>query len=144
MKIPREVEIKKIGEEIYVGGKKGIQKARITGIDIENGEIKVKERKGEEVLKKMIEGVSKGYKTKMKINGVGYKAKVEDGKIKISVGYKDEKEVAIEGNVEIKVEGNQIVGKGDMKGELNQLMSRIEDVRAARKDKYKGKGIKKV
>ena len=144
MKIPREVEIKQIGEEIYVGGKKGIQKARILGVEITGGEIKVSERKGGEVLKKMIEGVSKGYKAKLKINGVGYKARVEHGEVKLSVGYKDEKVVKIEGKVEVKVQGNIITGKGDMKSELKQMMSRVEEVRAARKDKYKGKGLKEV
>ena len=142
MKIPREVEIKKIGEEIYVGGRKGNQKAKVEGVEIEGGQIKVGSKVGEEVIKKMIKGVEKGYKVKLKIKGVGYKAKVENGEVKLSVGYKDEKVVKLPEKVEVKVEGNQIIGESTMKEELAQSMRKIEEVRAARKDKYKGKGIK--
>lgn len=144
MKIGKEVKIEKIGDTIYVEGKGGIQKARILGVKKIGDTIEVGTERGEETIKKMIEGVSKGYKSKRKINGVGYKARVEGSEIKLSVGYKDEKAVEIPKTVTVKVEGNVIVGKGDMKEELNQLMSNIEDVRPGRKDKYKGKGIKRV
>lgn len=138
------MKIVQIGETIYVEGKNGIQKARVLGVRIEGDTIEVATQRGEDTIKNMIEGVSKGYKSKRKINGVGYKGRVEGSEIILSVGYKDEKSVEIPKTVSVKVEGSIIVGKGDMKEELNQLMSNIEEVRAGRKDKYKGKGIRKV
>lgn len=129
---------------IYVQGKLGIQKARIQGVTIEGDIIKTADKRGLDTIKKMIEGTTKGFRSKRKINGVGYKGVVEGTKIILSVGYKDDKEVAFPETVTIKVEGNQIIGRGDMKEELEQVMSRIEEVRAARKDRYKGKGIRKI
>ena len=54
----------------------------------------------------------------------------------------DEKVVKMPEEVEVKVEGNEIIGQSVMKEELAQSMRKIEEVRAARKDKYNGKGIK--
>lgn len=142
MKIPREIKIKKIGEDkIYVEGKLGIQKARIKGVEVKDDRVEVTTRKGEGVIKEMIEGVTKGYKAKMIIAGVGYKARVEGKKMKLSVGYKDEKEVDIKEKVEMKVEGNTIIARGTMLEEIGEMVSKVEKVRAGRKDKYKGKGI---
>lgn len=142
MRIPKGVEIKKIGEkEIYVKGKLGVQKARIEGVEIEEGEIR---GKGREVIKRMIEGVREGYKGKIRIEGVGYKAIEGKGEIRLSIGYKDEKRVKIPEGVEIKVKGNGtiITGKSGRYEEVRQTLSRIREERPARKDKYKGKGMK--
>jgi len=145
MRIPKGVEIRKIGEkEVYVRGEKGIQKAKIEGVEIKEGEVKVERGKGRGVIKRMIEGVSEGFKGKLKIEGVGYKAKEGKGEIRLSIGYKDEKVVRSPAGVEMKVKGNGtiITGKSEIYEELRQSLSRIREVRPARKDRYKGKGIK--
>ena len=147
MRIPKGVEIRKIGEKaVYVRGEKGIQKAKIEGVEIKEGEVKVERGKGRgfPVIKRMIEGVSEGFKGKLKIEGVGYKAKEGKGEIRLSIGYKDEKVVRSPAGVEMKVKGNGtiITGKSDIYEELRQSLSRIREVRPARKDRYKGKGIK--
>lgn len=142
MRIPKGVEIRKIGEkEIYVRGKGGMQKAIIEGVEIVEGEVR---GKGREIIKRMMEGVSEGFKGKMRIEGVGYKATEGKGEIRLSIGYKDEKVVKIPTGVEIKVKGNGtiITGKSEIYEELRQTLSKIREERPARKDKYKGKGIK--
>lgn len=141
MKIDKEVSIIKIADMIYVQGKLGVHKARIPGVTINGDIINTTEKRGLDTIKKMIEGTTKGFRSKRKINGVGYKGVVEESKIILSVGYKDDKFIDFPKTVSIKVEGNQIIGRSDMKEELAQIMSRIEEVRPGRKDRYKGKGI---
>ncbi len=141
MKIDKEVKLLKIEDMLYVEGKLGVQKARIQGVTIEGDIIRTTDKRSLDTIKKMIEGTSKGFKSKRKINGVGYKAVVDGSSIILSVGFKDDKVVEFPETVSIKVDGNLIIGHGPLKDELEQVMSRIEDVRAARKDRYKGKGI---
>lgn len=127
--------IRKIGEWIYVKGENGkVQKVRV-----QEGE----EVRTSEVVKKMEQGVTNGYKGVIKMVGVGYKAEEKKGKIQVSVGYKEPKEIKKIEGVEIKISGNGtiIVGKSSKKMELRQYLSKIEMMRPARKDKYKGKGV---
>jgi large subunit ribosomal protein L6 len=144
MRIPKGIDIKKVGENaIYVRGKLGIQKAIVEGVEIEGTEIRVENAAGREVIKRMIQGVSTGYKGKVKIHGVGYRATEGQGEVKLNIGFKDEKLVKMNDGVEIKITGNGtvITGKSTMYEDLRQSLSRIVEVRPARKDRYKGKGI---
>lgn len=122
----------------------GIQKAIIEGVKVKGEEIEIGAGEGRETLRRMIQGVSSGYKGRLKINGVGYRAVAQEGKVKLTIGYKDEKEVKIGEGVKIEITGNGtiITGRSVRKEELQGTLSRIREVRAARKDKYKGKGIR--
>lgn len=145
MRIPRGVEVKKIGDKaIYVRGKLGNQKAIIEGVRIEGGEIKTETAEGREVVRRMIQGVSEGYKGKIKINGVGYKAVTAEGEVRLTIGYKDEKVVKMEEGVKIEITGNGtiITGRSARYEDMRSSLSKIVEVRPARKDRYKGKGIK--
>lgn len=144
MRIPKGIEVKKVGENaIYVRGKLGIQKAIVEGVVVEGSEIRVETAAGRETIKRMVQGVSTGYKGKVKIHGVGYRAMEGKGEVKLSIGYKDEKVVKISDGVEIKITGNGtiITGKSANYEELRQNLSKIVEIRPARKDRYKGKGI---
>ena len=128
---------------VYVAGIMGNQKALVEGeVSIEGELINVDRKEGEDVIKKMIKGVTTGYKEKLKIKGVGYKAKVDNGQVKLKVGYIDEKVVILPDTVSVKIEGNKIIGESTILEELAQSMRKIEEVRSARKDKYNRKGIK--
>lgn len=144
MRIPKGVEIRKIGEkEIYVRGEQGIQKAIVPGVEVIGERIEVESQIGRDVVKKMIQGVTTGYRGKIKIQGVGYRAREEKGEVGLTIGYKDEKIVKIPQGVEIKIEGNGTIirGKSGLYTELRQSLSKIVEKRPARKDRYKGKGI---
>lgn len=143
MRIPKGVEIKQIGTRIYVRGEKGIQKAIVEGIRIEGEEIKAETGEGREILRRMIQGVSEGYKGKIKITGVGYRGVEEGGKVKLTIGYKDEKIVKMDEGVKIEITGNgtKITGRSARYEDLKSNLSKIVEVRPGRKDRYKGKGI---
>lgn len=141
---PKDVDVIVVREnQVYVRGKQGSQKAIVEGVKIEGGEIKIESGEGREIIRRMIQGVTEGYKGRLKIQGVGYRAKLEEGKVKLTIGYKDEKEVKIGKGVGIEITGNGtiITGRSAIKTELRQTLGKIELVRPARKDKYKGKGI---
>lgn len=118
---------------MYVKGKLGIQKTRIKegAIVKEEGSIRIEDQKANKVLENMIEGVTTGYKERIRIKGVGYKAekilstlgqnkemgaKGELGRIELSLGYKDVKKVPLNPQVKIEISGNNTVieGKGTL------------------------------
>lgn len=113
---------------------------------------KVRVREGEEqrkreIKKEMIEGVTVGHKGMVRMKGVGYRAEIKEEGVAVYVGYSTAKRVRKVEGVEVKIGGGNgtvIIGKGGRKAEVRQYMSKIEEIRAARKDKYKGKGIEKV
>lgn len=145
MRIPRDVEVKIIrGKEVYIRGKLGCQKAIVEGVSLDGEEIRTETGEGREVIRRMIQGVKEGFKGRLKIQGVGYRAKEEGGKVKLTIGYKDEKVVKIGQGVSIEITGNGtvITGKSALNTELRQTLGKIVEVRPARKDRYKGKGIK--
>lgn len=110
--------------------------------------VRVKEgvQRTEEIKKEMIEGVTVGHKSMIRMKGVGYKAEIKGDRIAVYVGYREAKRVKKLKGIEIIVGGNGtvIVGKSARKGELREYLSKIEEIRPARKDKYKGKGIERV
>lgn len=99
---------------------------------------------GREVVRRMVQGVSEGYKGRLKIQGVGYRAKEEGEQLKLTIGYRDEKEVKKHPRVKIEITGNGtvITGRSGIKEELRGWMGKVEQIRPARKDRYKGKGIR--
>lgn len=132
IKIPEGVRIKRIGDSIYVEGPKGIQKIRVAG--------SVSEKKW---VQKMIQGVTIGYKGKLKIKGVGYKAENQDKGLIISLGYKNKRIMPKNDIVEYNISGNGTIieGKSAQYSQLRQNLTKIVEIRSAAKDKYKGKGV---
>lgn len=113
MKKPQGVEIKIVkGEEVYVKGPLGVKKAKIRGVREEGGEIRTEERATMKVIKQMIEGVTIGYKQKIKINGVGYKATKSVEGVEINLGYEEPRRVRIKKTVEIGITGNGTIIEG--------------------------------
>jgi large subunit ribosomal protein L6 len=107
--------------------------------------VRVKEGgRTEEIKKEMIEGVTVGHKGMIRMKGVGYRAEMKGDTIAVYVGYREAKRVKIKAGIEVTVGGGVIIGKSARKGELREYLSKIEEIRPARKDKYKGKGIERV
>ncbi len=112
--------------------------------------VRVKEggaQRTEEIKKEMIEGVTVGHKGMIRMKGVGYRAEMKGDTIAVYVGYREAKRVKKKAGIEVTVGGGNgtvIIGKSARKGELREYLSKIEEIRPARKDKYKGKGIERV
>ncbi|MDP2952461.1 MAG: 50S ribosomal protein L6 [Chloroflexota bacterium] len=89
----------------------------------------------------MVEGVSKGFRKTLEINGVGYRAQKAGEKITLQVGYSQPKEMVPPPGISLEVEGtNRIHVVGIDKELVGETAARLRRVRPP--DPYKGKGIK--
>lgn len=129
IKIRPEISIKKSGDELMVIAK---GKSRITnplhGLT-------------RSLLANMVEGVTEGFQKTLELHGVGYRAALEGGNLKISVGFSHPVIVeAVEG-IEFQVEGNNVVKiLGADKQLVGQTAAKIREIK--KPEPYKGKGIR--
>ncbi len=88
-------------------------------------------------------GVSEGFSRQLEIVGVGYRAKVDKGKLELSLGYARPIVYKIPGDIEIVLEKPTLITvKGIDKQRVGQVS---EEIRSFRKpDPYKLKGIRYV
>ncbi len=86
-------------------------------------------------------GVAEGFVKKLEIVGVGYKAKTENGKLEINVGYSKPISYVIPEGVEITIEkATMLTIKGISKQKVGQVAHEIKSFRPP--DPYKLKGIR--
>lgn len=93
------------------------------------------------LLANMVVGVTEGFRKRLVINGLGYRAIQQDEAIVLQVGYSHSVTVAPPPGVSITVEqgGRSIVVEGNDKEAVGELAARIRAVR--KPEPYKGKGI---
>jgi large subunit ribosomal protein L6 len=94
------------------------------------------------LINNMVKGVTQGYEKRLKIEGIGYMARLDSKKaVVLTVGYANAIEMAPPAGVTVEVpDQTTIVVKGADKQAVGQFAA---EVRAARKpEPYKGKGIR--
>jgi len=94
------------------------------------------------LLRTLLIGVSKGYRRKLRLVGVGYKASIANNNLILKLGYSHEVSYSIPEDVQIqcsKNKGTLIVLKGKELHRVCQVASEIRSLRIP--DSYKGKGI---
>ncbi len=94
------------------------------------------------LINNMVKGVNEGFEKKLEINGVGYRAKVQGGKIVLNVGFSHPVEFQLPAGVSAAVEGNIITISGIDKQLVGEVAAQIRRIR--KPEPYKGKGIKYV
>ncbi len=157
IEFPEAVKIHREASLIKVEGPRGALSMTVPSgieVNIEQGAITVKsvsENRKEiayhglvrTLLMNMVTGVSKGFEKGLEISGVGYRAEVKDGVVKILLGYSNPVEYVIPKGIDIKVDKqvNIVVGGID-----KELVGRVAaEIRSLKKpEPYKGKGIKYV
>jgi large subunit ribosomal protein L6 len=92
------------------------------------------------LINNMVEGVTKGYEKRLKIEGIGYQAKIDKKAVVLMVGYANQIVKMPPDGVTVECpDANTIVIKGADKQKVGQFAA---EVRAVRKpEPYKGKGI---
>ena len=92
------------------------------------------------LIKNMVEGVTKGYEKRLKIEGIGFQAKLDKKSVVLMVGYANQIiKTPPEGVTAEVPDPNTIVIKGADKQAVGQFAA---EIRASRKpEPYKGKGI---
>ena len=93
------------------------------------------------LIANMVEGVIKGFEKKLKIEGIGYQARIDKKNLVLTVGYANAIEMTPPEGVTVELpDRTTIVVRGADKQKVGQFAA---EVRASRKpEPYKGKGIR--
>ena len=156
--IPAGVTVTVNGQSISVKGPKGELSREIpAGITATVAEGKVVyERKDDSRLLRslhglsrtlcanMVEGVTKGYKKSLSIEGTGFKAQQQGEKLLLSLGFASPKEYAVPAGIKVTLEKDGVIVhvEGIDKELVGQAAARIRSFYPA--EPYKGKGVKYV
>jgi len=154
--IPEGVTVEVKAPTVTVKGKLGeLSRDIVNGInvEIENNTINVTRADDSRKLRSchglsrtlifnMIEGVSKGYKRDLTIEGTGFKAVNKGEVLSLNLGFANAKEYVIPKGITVTVDGNgvKLAVEGISKELVGQAAARIRSYYPA--EPYKGKGIK--
>jgi large subunit ribosomal protein L6 len=155
--IPDSVEVRLKDDELHVKGPRGELSHRIPRgiqVSVEDGQILVQRESDHRqhralhgltrtLIANMVTGVTDGFKKRLEIVGVGYRADVEGGKLKLSLGFSHPVIYPIPADIKISVERNLIIEvEGIDKQRVGQVAAEIRGFRPP--EPYKGKGIRYV
>ena len=88
----------------------------------------------------MVEGVSKGFEKKLEIEGIGYRAALDQGALQISIGFSHPVRVDPPAGISFSVDKNTVTISGIDKELVGDTAASIRHVRPP--EPYKGKGIR--
>src|SRR5665213_1185291 len=154
--VPGGVDVKVGDADVHVKGPKGELHQRIlvqvVSVKVEDGKVLV-ERKGDgkpyrsahgltrTLIANMVEGVSKGFRKSLEIQGVGYRAAKSGEKLNLTLGYSHPVVYAAPKGITLSVEGqNKIHVDGIDTQQVGQVAAEIRALRAP--EPYKGKGVR--
>jgi len=128
--IPEEILVKKEDNKIIVSlRKKSKKSSAFWGLT-------------RALLQNQIIGVSKGFEKKLEIQGVGYKAFLENGKfLKLEVGFSHPVRIEIPQGIEVSITKETLVTiSGIDKQKVGEFAAKIKKIKPV--EPYKGKGIR--
>lgn len=154
--VPNGVNVTLNDGEVHVKGPKGELSqsilAQVVNVKLEDGKVLV-ERKGDAkahrsahgltrtLIANMIEGVSKGFRKSLEIQGVGFRAAKAGEKLNLSLGFSHPVVFDPPKGIALSVEGtNKIHVEGIDKQAVGQVAAEIRGLRPP--EPYKGKGIR--
>lgn len=154
--VPNGVDVKLGDGEVVVKGPKGELRqhilSQVVDVKLEDGKVVV-ERKGDAkphrsahgltrtLISNMVEGVSKGFRKSLEIQGVGYRAAKAGEKLNLSLGYSHPVVFEAPKGITLSVEGtNKIHVEGIDKQMVGQVAAKIRGLRPP--EPYKGKGVR--
>jgi len=93
------------------------------------------------LIANMVEGVTKGFEKKLKIEGIGYQARMDKKKLVLTVGYANAIEMTPPDGVAVELaDPTTILIRGADKQKVGQFAAEVRRVR--KPEPYKGKGIR--
>jgi len=154
--VPSGVNVTLGESEVTVKGPKGELRqdilTQVVAVKLEDGKVIV-ERKGDgkphrsahgltrTLISNMVEGVSKGFRKSLEIQGVGYRAAKAGEKLNLSLGYSHPVVFEAPKGITLSVEGtNKIHVEGIDKQQVGQVAAKIRGLRPP--EPYKGKGVR--
>lgn len=155
--IPKEVKVELNNNKIKVSGERGTLEINIhpdIQVKIEEDKIYISRPSdgrfyrslhglSRALINNMVKGVSSGFEKILEIQGVGYRAVLENGKMVIQIGYSHPISIEPPKGIEFEVEKQKII---KVKGIDKQLVGETAaKIRLLRKpEPYKGKGIRYI
>ncbi len=91
-------------------------------------------------IKNMIDGVTRGYKKSLQIEGIGYKVAIVGDKLVFNLGFSHQVEVEIPAGIKVTAEKNNMTISGFDKELVGKFSAGLVDLR--KPEPYKGKGIR--
>jgi len=152
--IPEGTEIKIEGNEVVVKGPKGELSRQIRPeieVEMKEGQLWIKPKTETKRTKafwgltrslifNMVEGVAKGFEKKLIIEGLGFRASVENNDLVLHVGFSHPVIIKAPQGISFFVEKNIIKVSGIDKELVGQISAKIRKVKPP--EPYKGKGIR--
>jgi len=155
--VPPKVSVQINGRQVSVEGPKGkleLQLPPRTTAKLDGANVLLS-RDGEDAAAKslhglsralvnnMIKGVSEGFVKKLEIQGVGFKAAVQGGKVNLVLGYSHPINYPIPAQIKVTVEENtKLTIEGPDKQMVGQVAAEIRSYYPP--EPYKGKGVRYV
>ncbi len=154
--IPTGVELTINDQLVTVKGGKGTLQHEVhpaVEVSLEDGIFSVKARKANNanalsgttraLVNNMVIGVSKGFEKKLKLLGVGYRAKMQGKELNLTLGFSHPVNYKIPEGITIETPSNTEV---NVSGADKQVVGQVAaDIRAYRPpEPYKGKGVRYV
>lgn len=155
VKIPGGVDVTIDGPLVTARGKLGEESFRLTDdviVSQEDGALTVSPANDgkrartmwgttRSQLQNIVTGVSEGFTYNLDIQGVGYRAAVQDGTLNLQLGYSHDIDYPIPEGVSVSVERNVAIEvKGTNKAVIGQFCSEVRGFRPP--EPYKGKGVR--
>jgi large subunit ribosomal protein L6 len=154
--VPSGVDVKVGDADVRVKGPKGELHqhilTQVVSVKVEEGKVIV-ERKGDgkphrsahgltrTLIANMVEGVSKGFRKSLEIQGVGYRAAKSGEKLNMTLGYSHPVVYEAPKGITLSVEGqNKVHVDGIDKQVVGQVAAEIRSLRPP--EPYKGKGVR--
>nr|YP_009394601.1 ribosomal protein L6 [Vertebrata thuyoides]ARW63163.1 ribosomal protein L6 [Vertebrata thuyoides] len=153
--IPEDIKIIVNDSQVEVTGTKGTMYYNIPSmieITINNKILKLHKKNiskqaqalhglSRSIIYNMVIGISKGFQKKLIIQGIGYRAQIDNEVLIISVGYSHPVRIEPTKDININVENNTtIIVSGINKEKVGEIAAKIRSIRPP--EPYKGKGIR--
>jgi large subunit ribosomal protein L6 len=155
--VPAGVKVKVADGQVFVEGPKGklaLAYHRTMKVALEDGGKQIKvDRPDDERLSKalhgltrtlvanMVQGVTQGYEKKLKIEGIGYSAKLDKKSVVLTVGYANQITLAPPDGVTAEVpDPTTIIVRGADKQKVGQFAAEVRHARPP--EPYQGKGVR--
>ena len=155
--IPAGVDVSVDGSTVTVKGPQGTLTRTVNSIinvEVKDGQVVVTRPNDEKtarslhgltrtLIANMVTGVNTGYKKELEINGIGYRAAMENNELVMNIGYSHKVVMAQPEGIKVEVPApNKIVISGPDKQKVGQFAAEVREKRPP--EPYKGKGIKYV
>lgn len=159
IEIPAGVKIKADGGKIVVEGPKGslnhqlmpglkidVKEKNLFVLPIENANVEAKALNASHgltaaLVKNMLQGVSTGFERKLEIQGVGYRAAMDKGKLTMSLGFRHPVVMELPKGITVDIEKQTLLTvKGMDKYLVGETAAKIRRVKPP--EVYKGTGIR--